>query len=51
MIIWLVLKVEIISYRIRIYLEGFGFLLKDFFLKKIIFLLHSEDEFNNKYVV
>jgi hypothetical protein len=35
MIFWLVLKVEI-SYRVIIYLEGFGFLLED--LLKIIFV-------------
>jgi hypothetical protein len=34
MIFWLVLKVEV-SYRIIIYLEGFGFLLED--ILKIIF--------------
>jgi hypothetical protein len=32
MIFWLVLKLEIISYRVIIYdLEGFWFLLEDFF--------------------
>jgi hypothetical protein len=40
MIFWLVLNLEIISYRIIIYLEGFGFLLK-YFLKNNI-ILHGE---------
>jgi hypothetical protein len=31
MIFWLVLKLEIISYKIIIYVEGFWFLLRDFF--------------------
>ncbi len=43
MIFWLVLKVEIISYRIIIYLEGFEFLLKVFFFfLKINIFLHGE---------
>jgi hypothetical protein len=37
-IFWLVLKLEIISYyRVIIYLEGFWFLLEDFFLRLIYF--------------
>jgi len=39
MIFWLALKLEIISYRVINYLEGFWFLLEDF-LKIII--LHGE---------
>ncbi len=40
MIFWLVLKLEIISYIIIIYVEGFWFLLKDFL--KINIFLHGE---------
>jgi hypothetical protein len=36
MIFWLVLKLEISCYRVIIYLEGFWFLLEDFW--KIMFL-------------
>jgi len=38
-----VLKLEIITYRVLIYLEGFWFLLEDFFsFLKIIIFLHGE---------
>jgi len=41
MIFWLELKLEIISYRIIIYLEGFWFHLEGVFLRINIFL-HGE---------
>jgi hypothetical protein len=37
MIFWLVFKLEISYYRVIIYLEGFWFLLEDFFFEDYIF--------------